>query len=266
MILLAKRTPSWIPLLNCNMDPWQSACIWTWNLDKFGGFPPPPISCRSMSPKRQRALMLLTSSYERRLQLDVTRLRVSNGRGMVGDVVARVVSNWGEILPTKIPKRNRKQIRPPNVQPTPQHTKVLKVSNYHPPLYNQRRHLYIYIYIDTPPETNIAPLNWWLEDYLSFWDAIFSSAMSVLWRVDNIRVYIEFFVDLAHSMRWFPSMPASVHVKTCLPGWRLWHFWPRCFNDPWKLQRSMDGRKWKEMEGSGILEVEVLLSQREGWL
>ena len=145
MILLAKHTPSWVPLLNSS-----------WYLVDF-----PPFLVVQCHP-RQRALMLLTSSYERRLQLDVTPLR-ENGRGMVGDVVARVVSNWGEVLPTKIPlepevnQTTSTKTHPPNVQPTPQHLKVSSL--FKTDLYHIHRY---------PPETNIAPLNWWLEDYHSF--------------------------------------------------------------------------------------------------
>jgi len=37
----------------------------------------------------------------------------------------------------------------------------------------------------TLPETNITPENQWLEDEISFWDALFSGAMLVSWRVAN---------------------------------------------------------------------------------
>ena len=48
--------------------------------------------------------------------------------------------------------------------------------------YNLARYIYIY----TPPETNIAPENEWLEDEISFWGGPFSGAMLVLGRAPRV--------------------------------------------------------------------------------
>ncbi len=72
-----------------------------------------------------------------------------------------------------------------------------------------------------PPETNIAPTNWWLEDELSFWNSLFSGAMLVSRRGNLCCVKISYpGVFLSNVAASAPSyQQTSEHdLNRCPPG------------------------------------------------